>query len=37
VLADATAAFGEREAAEGRLGTLRGVDIVPQLVRLLRG
>jgi 2,3-bisphosphoglycerate-independent phosphoglycerate mutase len=37
VLADATAAFGEREAAEGRLGTLRGVEIVPQLVRLLRG
>jgi len=37
VLGDGTTAFGERAAREGRLGTLGGVDIVPQLVRLLRG
>jgi 2,3-bisphosphoglycerate-independent phosphoglycerate mutase len=33
---DGTAAFGERAAAEGVLGTMMGVDIVPQLVELLR-
>jgi 2,3-bisphosphoglycerate-independent phosphoglycerate mutase len=33
---DGTAAFGERAAAEGALGTVMGVDIVPQLVELLR-
>jgi 2,3-bisphosphoglycerate-independent phosphoglycerate mutase len=33
---DGTAAFGERAAAEGALGTMMGVDIVPQLVELLR-
>lgn len=37
VITDATASFGERAAATGRLGTMRGVDILPQLVSLLRG
>jgi len=37
VIPDATAAFGERAAAEGRLGTLLGVEILPQVVSLLRG
>jgi 2,3-bisphosphoglycerate-independent phosphoglycerate mutase len=37
VITDATASFGERQAATGRLGTLRGVDILPQLVSLLKG
>ena len=37
VAADATQAFGERAAAEGALGTLAGVDILPRLVGLLRG
>ena len=32
---DSTEAFGERAAREGRLGTLRGVDILPRLVALL--
>ena len=35
VRADSTVAFGERAAAEGSLGTIRGVDIVPRLVGLL--
>jgi 2,3-bisphosphoglycerate-independent phosphoglycerate mutase len=34
---DATTAFGERAAAGGALGTVMGVDIVPQLIELLRG
>jgi len=34
---DATEAFGETEARAGALGLLRGVDIVPALVGLLRG
>ena len=33
---DATTAFGERAAASGALGTLMGVEIVPQLVELMR-
>jgi 2,3-bisphosphoglycerate-independent phosphoglycerate mutase len=33
--ADATPSFGETSAREGRLGTLRGVDILPRLVALL--
>jgi 2,3-bisphosphoglycerate-independent phosphoglycerate mutase len=37
VRSDATRVFGERAAASGALGTVMGVDIVPQLVRLLRG
>jgi 2,3-bisphosphoglycerate-independent phosphoglycerate mutase len=36
VAADGTVAFGERAAAEGSLGTLEGVQIVPRLVELLR-
>jgi 2,3-bisphosphoglycerate-independent phosphoglycerate mutase len=36
VNADATQAFGEREAGGGALGTLAGVDILPRLVGLLR-
>jgi 2,3-bisphosphoglycerate-independent phosphoglycerate mutase len=36
VSADATAAFGEHAARGGTLGSLRGVDIVPRLVELLR-
>jgi 2,3-bisphosphoglycerate-independent phosphoglycerate mutase len=35
--ADRTGSFGERAAADGRLGTLRGVQIVPRLVSLMRG
>jgi 2,3-bisphosphoglycerate-independent phosphoglycerate mutase len=35
VTADGTASFGERAAADGSLGTIRGVDIVPSLVELL--
>jgi 2,3-bisphosphoglycerate-independent phosphoglycerate mutase len=34
--ADATQVFGERAAAAGRLGSLAGVDIVPNLISLLR-
>ncbi len=33
---DASETFGERAAARGSLGTLAGIDIVPQLVGLLR-
>ena len=36
VNADATQAFGERDAAEGALGTLAGIDILPRLIALLR-
>jgi 2,3-bisphosphoglycerate-independent phosphoglycerate mutase len=36
VSADAPAKFGERAAREGSLGALRGVDILPNLVDLLR-
>jgi 2,3-bisphosphoglycerate-independent phosphoglycerate mutase len=32
---DASAAFGERPARNGSIGTIRGVDIVPRLVALL--
>jgi 2,3-bisphosphoglycerate-independent phosphoglycerate mutase len=34
---DGTQTFGERAAAEGAIGRLPGVDIVPMLVRTLRG
>jgi 2,3-bisphosphoglycerate-independent phosphoglycerate mutase len=34
---DGTEVFGERAAADGAIGTIRGVDIVPALVRLLEG
>lgn len=37
VRADPTSVFGERAAADGSIGTIRGVDIVPRLVRLLEG
>jgi 2,3-bisphosphoglycerate-independent phosphoglycerate mutase len=37
VSSDLTESFGERAAADGRLGTLRGVEIVPRLVALMRG
>jgi 2,3-bisphosphoglycerate-independent phosphoglycerate mutase len=37
VRADGTASFGERACAAGSLGALRGVEIVPRLVSLLRG
>ncbi|MEX0991952.1 MAG: 2,3-bisphosphoglycerate-independent phosphoglycerate mutase [Actinomycetota bacterium] len=33
---DGSRSFGEREAAQGSLGDLRGVDILPQLVQLMR-
>jgi len=36
VTADGTDAFGERAGAAGSLGTLRGSDILPRLVSLLR-
>jgi len=32
---DGTESFGERAAAHGAIGTIRGVDIVPRLVGLL--
>jgi 2,3-bisphosphoglycerate-independent phosphoglycerate mutase len=35
VQADGAASFGERAAADGSIGTIRGVDIVPRLVGLL--
>jgi 2,3-bisphosphoglycerate-independent phosphoglycerate mutase len=35
VSSDAVATFGERAAARGALGTLRGIDIVPSLMALL--
>lgn len=35
VTADGTEVFGERAAADGSLGTMRGVEIVPRLVALL--
>ena len=34
---DGTRTFGEHAAAEGALGRLRGVEIVPRLADLLRG
>ena len=37
VAADSTASFGETEASRGALGTLMGVEIVPNLVGLMRG
>ena len=37
VAADSTSSFGEREASRGALGTLMGVEIVPNLVGLMRG
>jgi 2,3-bisphosphoglycerate-independent phosphoglycerate mutase len=36
VQADGVTAFGERSAADGSIGTIRGVDILPRLVSLLR-
>ncbi|HEV3474985.1 MAG TPA: 2,3-bisphosphoglycerate-independent phosphoglycerate mutase [Actinomycetota bacterium] len=36
VTGDGTASFGERAAAEGAIGTIRGVDILPRLVALLQ-
>jgi 2,3-bisphosphoglycerate-independent phosphoglycerate mutase len=33
---DGTERFGERAAAEGSLGRLRGVQILPRLTELLR-
>jgi 2,3-bisphosphoglycerate-independent phosphoglycerate mutase len=32
---DGVTSFGEHAAANGRLGTMRGVDILPRLVPLL--
>jgi 2,3-bisphosphoglycerate-independent phosphoglycerate mutase len=37
VRSDASESFGESAAREGSLGLLRGVDILPRLVNLLRG
>jgi 2,3-bisphosphoglycerate-independent phosphoglycerate mutase len=37
VAADGSTTFGERACAEGSLGRLRGVEIVPRLAALLRG
>jgi 2,3-bisphosphoglycerate-independent phosphoglycerate mutase len=34
---DGTEAFGERAAADGAIGTIRGIEIVPTLIRLLEG
>jgi len=34
---DGTTSFGERSCAEGSLGRLRGVEIVPRLTTLMRG
>ncbi len=34
---DSTTAFGETEASRGALGTMMGVEIVPNLVELMRG
>jgi 2,3-bisphosphoglycerate-independent phosphoglycerate mutase len=34
---DGSEGFGERAAAEGSLGRMRGVDVVPMLARALRG
>jgi 2,3-bisphosphoglycerate-independent phosphoglycerate mutase len=36
VQADGTTTFGERAAADGAIGTIRGIDILPRLVSLLR-
>jgi 2,3-bisphosphoglycerate-independent phosphoglycerate mutase len=36
VQADGVTSFGEREAADGSIGAIRGVDILPRLVSLLR-
>jgi 2,3-bisphosphoglycerate-independent phosphoglycerate mutase len=36
VASDATGGFGERAARNGSLGVLRGVEIVPRLIELLR-
>jgi 2,3-bisphosphoglycerate-independent phosphoglycerate mutase len=36
VVTDTTEAFGERAARDGALGSMRGVEIVPRLVDLLR-
>ena len=35
--ADSTSSFGETEASRGALGTLMGVEIVPNPVGLMRG
>jgi 2,3-bisphosphoglycerate-independent phosphoglycerate mutase len=37
VQADGSETFGERSAAEGAIGRLRGTDILPMLARTLRG
>jgi 2,3-bisphosphoglycerate-independent phosphoglycerate mutase len=37
VRADGVTEFGERAARDGRLGTIRGVDILPGVFELLRG
>jgi 2,3-bisphosphoglycerate-independent phosphoglycerate mutase len=36
VQADGTEAFGERASADGALGSIRGVEILPRLAALLR-
>ena len=36
VQADGVTSFGERAAADGSIGTIRGTDILPRLIRLLR-
>jgi 2,3-bisphosphoglycerate-independent phosphoglycerate mutase len=36
VQADGITAFGERAAGDGSIGTIRGIDILPRLVSLLR-
>jgi 2,3-bisphosphoglycerate-independent phosphoglycerate mutase len=37
VRSDGTTSFGEREAATGALGHLRGIDILPRLSQVMRG
>ena len=36
VTADGSPSYGEKAAAKGSLGTLRGPEIVPLLVRMMR-
>lgn len=36
VQADGVTAFGERAAADGSIGTIRGIDILPRLISFLR-
>jgi 2,3-bisphosphoglycerate-independent phosphoglycerate mutase len=37
VQADGVTSFGERAATDGSIGHIRGIDILPRLVTVLRG